>query len=641
MTRQLKATAIIEGKDKTSAAFRSAAANMLRLQSVMSRASGQMAAMERMSGALRMGLVGVASAVSVGGMAQTVKRFGEVDRAMTRTGITGDATAEQTREGMIDLRDMARDVALPFDKVQAGLDKITSSGREFGDAMKMMPSVTRTAQASGASVEDIADSSTALIDHMKISIEGLAAAQDTLAKGGQLGKFELKDMARYLPSMLPAFKAIGYEGQQGLEKLVALLQVIRGGTGTAEEAAASANNIFQKMESEATVKNFKDMGVDLPKAMIKARKEGKDLIQVFTELSNKALKGDLSKLPQLFNDSEFARGMRALLTGEQKRKEILAGLKDAKGTIDRNLKRVADDTQASIDRLSEGFDRAKTAFGGFAAVVGQSNMQAGAGNLDDIAQSMERLTKAARELGVVQAVTDAAGELGRKILKQASEGREELADGGRESEDREILKAMRERARTPPSTFGANMPANSAAARLLNPKRPAGMSEKEMAAFMREQQRLQGNLKPGAYTPSSPDLTSIAVAAAYEQRDKAYMELPSATRVKLSKAVKNAPLPPSRPDSLKPTITVPTQGLDDAGSSAERLKALILDIGPSGGIAGSKMASGLLGGLSKMEADVDAAVSRMQQKLQSLKAPSLSFGGSGGFNTGTSTAGTE
>lgn len=50
-------------------------------------------------------------------------------------------------------------------------------------------------------------------------------------RGDKLGKFELKDMARYLPSMLPAFEALGGEGQSGLRSLVAMLQVIRAGTG--------------------------------------------------------------------------------------------------------------------------------------------------------------------------------------------------------------------------------------------------------------------------------------------------------------------------------------------------------------------------------------------------------------------------
>jgi Ca2+-binding RTX toxin-like protein len=47
-----------------------------------------------------------------------------------------------------------------------------------------------------------------------------------------------------------------------------MLQVLRKGSGTAEEAAASTNNILQKMGSEETTKRFKEMGVDLEGAFI-------------------------------------------------------------------------------------------------------------------------------------------------------------------------------------------------------------------------------------------------------------------------------------------------------------------------------------------------------------------------------------
>eukprot|EP01042_Synura_sphagnicola_P022496 gene22496-biopygen21862 len=97
---------------------------------------------------------------------------------------------DEVKKGTVELRNLSRDTATLFDPAQKGLDAITASGRDFGDAMKMMPAVLKTAQASGAGVDDIANSSTALIDHMKISIEGLAEAQDTLAMGGKLGRPE-------------------------------------------------------------------------------------------------------------------------------------------------------------------------------------------------------------------------------------------------------------------------------------------------------------------------------------------------------------------------------------------------------------------------------------------------------------------
>lgn len=620
--------------------------------------------MERVMGSLQKGAVALGGVYALQRAGQALKeattRFAEVDRAMTRTGITGDATANEVRKGTEELRNLARETATLFDPAQKGLDAITASGRDFGDAMKMMPSVLKTAQASGAGVDDIANSSTALIDHMKISIDGLAEAQDTLAMGGKLGKFELKDMARYLPSMLPAFKALGQSGQEGLRKLVAMLQVIRSGTGTAEEAAASAQNIFAKMESDETVKNFKEMGVDLPAAMKKARKEGKDLMQVFLELSNKALKGDLSKVPQLFKDMEVQRGMRPLLAGLQKISELEEKLKGAKGTIDIDFKRVSADTQAALDRMKEGADRAKSAFGGLAAEIGSPLIKAGADNLDAVAQALERAGKAAKEGGAGAAAKQLASEFVDKVAADAGEGRRNMEEFQQGYDDERQLARMRQRmsAKMDPrekanlqdeliraSERMKSMPAGAARDRLmakrddllkrLNPDDPE-MTDADKSAWSRDQMRRLGPL-PGSLTEASSEFAN-AIEGAREARRGAALSRSTAPKlpfdppeVAKGAAGKGRVLPPRRPDGAGSDAILPVQGLDEAQSKVQAVSASVEALGPAGQSAGSTMASGFSSGISQMEAELNAAVSRMQAKLSSLKAPSLGFGG---LNTG-------
>lgn len=77
--------------------------------------------------------------------------------------------------------------------------------------------------------------------------------------------------------------------------------------------------------------------------------------------------------------------------------------------------------------------------------------------------------------------------------------------------------------------------------------------------------------------------------------------------------------------------------LDDAKGQVEGVKTSILGLGPAGQSAGSMMAGGFTAGLSRMEAEASAAIARIQQKLDSLRAPSLSFGtGAGGLPVGKS-----
>ncbi|UNJ22055.1 tape measure protein [Microcystis phage vB_MweS-yong2] len=665
MANVIRAEAVITAQNRLRPGLTAAARDLERFRQAQAKAGPALAGMERMErmgGAIRAGLAGVAAGLGAGRVAEANKRFAEVDRAMTRIALTGDATADQAREGTTALRDMAREVALPFDQVREGMDKITASGREFADGLKMMPSVARTAQASGASVADIADSSTAMIDHMKISIQGLQEAQDTLAKGGQLGKFELKDMARYLPSMLPAFKAIGYEGQEGLRRLVAILQVIRGGTGTAEEAAASANNIFAKMESDATVKNFKDMGVDLPKAFAKARKEGRDLLSVFLDLSNKALKGDLSKLPQLFNDMEFARGMRALLTGQARIGQIQEQLRSAGGTIAENLKRVTGDGQAAIDRFKEAGDRATTAFGSLATILASPAMEQGAANLDRIAQSMERAAKAAREKGPAGATKQIVSDFVGQVAEDARRGREdfsEMAQVGRDDAALSGLAARRESRGDDPQAASAVKTLDYLRDLPQTPQRKAQMERlreflrsrgkpaveatpSELDAFGRDQLRRQFPDVPAGRIEmtglAEDEAQRIRDAAREDRRHQAFQAAtsqPLAAPGRKPRIRIGVPTPVERPADLdKGRVLIPPADLDATISKVGEVKAGVEGLGPAGQIAGSAMASGFLTSLQRMEAETDAAVARINQKLSQLKAPSLQFGGMGGLNGG-------
>ena len=390
--KSLEARIVISADDRTDAAFGSVAAKLRNLQRVMQSAQPQMAALRNAQGAMpqmaairnaqaaraQMDAVARAKAANAGsgidvlasravpfiaagaaaqGAKNAVVRFGEVERAMTRIGLTADATAEQAKKATEDVFRLAVSTAMPFDEARKGLEALVAQGRSLPEAMAFLPSVVKTAQAAGAEAEDIAKSAGAISSHLGISAADMQSAFDTLVKGGNLGQFELKDMARYLPSLVPQAKAIGMTGQDGLKRLVSMLQVVREGSGTAEEAATRVRNIFQKMESEETVKNFKEMGVDLPAAMAKARGSGQDLLRVFIELTNMAIKGDMSKLPRLFKDMEVMQGMLALTPALAKLRELQAALRQVDGASLKQLKTVLDDSKASTDAFAASWDR--------------------------------------------------------------------------------------------------------------------------------------------------------------------------------------------------------------------------------------------------------------------------------------------
>lgn len=302
------------------------------------------------------GILAPAAAAAVG--VSGVKKFAEAERAITRIGVTADATDKDLKAVGETAFGIAQQVAMPYAKVVEGLNVLVSQGRTLKEAMAFLPAVSRTASAAGAEIDDIAKTADSVGSNFKIAGEQMQAAFDIMAAGGKAGQFELKDMARYLPSLGPAAAAVGIKGEAGLADMVAMLQVLRKGAGTSEEAATYARNIFQKIRSEETIKRFAKLGVDLEAGLKKGTKEGRNIIEVFEELTAKAIKGDLSQLTKLFTDQEFAGGMRALMTYRGEWQKLSRVIKQTSaGSVDADLARVTANTQAKIDRLFNSVEK--------------------------------------------------------------------------------------------------------------------------------------------------------------------------------------------------------------------------------------------------------------------------------------------
>jgi len=317
------------------------------------------------------------------GAQRAVREFAGVERTLTRIGINAEASREQMAEVFKELQQIAQATATPVDNIVSGLDSLIASGKSLDEAMALIGSVSATAQAAGANFGEMATTADAVSNSFGIAGEEMQNAFDILAKGGKAGKFELRDMAAELPSLAPAFAALGYEGEDGLKRLTAALQTVRMETGTSGEAATSFMDVLTKMNSVTVSNSFKkQFGVDLRNEMKKAKAAGEDTLEAFIRLSKEAVNGDMSKLPLLFTDKQMLIGMRALMNHTGEFRDLLKELGSAAGTVGVDLKRVLDDSQGSIDRMANSWDRLKTSLGETIAPTAASVMDTVSGSLD-------------------------------------------------------------------------------------------------------------------------------------------------------------------------------------------------------------------------------------------------------------------
>lgn len=450
MTVVNEARAILTAEDRASAVLAMVARNFDRLDRAASRLeahTNNTRAQEKMQTSLSrttalMGGVGSAAMRAAGPLAGVIsvygagaalsganKAFAQNERAMTRIAVTADASRAAQQASWTELQRLADDTAQPVDKVREGLDALVASGRSLQEAMAFLPAVAKTAQASGSEVSDIAKTADSVGESFKLAGSDMQAAFDIMAAGGKAGKFELKDMARYLPSLGPAASAIGFEGKKGLADLVAMLQVMRKGSGTAEEAVASMNNILAKMESDKTTKALKELGVDSEAAFKKARAEGKNLVEVFEELVNKALKGDRSRLGEIIDDMEFKRGVQALMMFKGEWQDLSRTMQaSSAGTVATDLARVIADKQATFDRLSNSAAR-------LADIVGNRVAPAFKVMADKAAAAMDAATGALKPGETHQERVKRIDNLPKTKEERAVEDAERAAERQRKLED--------------------------------------------------------------------------------------------------------------------------------------------------------------------------------------------------------------
>lgn len=356
-----------------------------RSQMAMTKANGL--AYASMSRLLAPGLVGY-------GAARMFGDFATLERRMTRIGITADASSEKTKAALGDIQTMAKTYAMPVNQALEGMEALVAAGRDMESAMAFLPSVMATAQAAGADVADIATTADAVGNSFEIAGDKMQGAFDILVAAGKAGKFELKDMAQYLPSLAPAWAALGYTGEEALRKLAAALQVVRDRTGSSSEAATAMQNVIQKMASNETQNRFKkNFGIDLRRELERAKKDGKDILETFLDLTTIATKGDLSKLPQIFSDAQLQVGVRALMAGRQNMRGLIQDLKSVDGTAMRDLNRVLEDSQTKIDRMATAWGKMKTAMGSAIAPAATGAMQVVLDKIDYDAAIAAALTK--------------------------------------------------------------------------------------------------------------------------------------------------------------------------------------------------------------------------------------------------------
>lgn len=248
-------------------------------------------------------------------------------------------------------------------ELAGGVDTLLAKGLDAQGIERIVDKLGRASFAYKVPMEELSDAGFAAINNLDIAKDRIGRIVDIMAAGDEKGGFGVPAMATELKALTASYKALGQTGEDALVQLVAALQVLEPAAGSESEAANNLNNLLNKIYSEDTEKRFKKFGVDLPAALKKAEREGRDPLETLAQLTQKALGGDMSRLSWLFGDAQVQAAMRPLIQGLEKYRKMRDEIDKSDNAVHNAFVRRATDTEAKWQKLEAQWEKSKARAG--------------------------------------------------------------------------------------------------------------------------------------------------------------------------------------------------------------------------------------------------------------------------------------
>ena len=144
-------------------------------------------------------------------------------------------------------------------------------------------------------------------------------------KSGQLGSFELKDQAKWLPQQLAAGNALGMRGLGDLAVLLGINQASAITAGSTDEAGNNVVNLLAKINSQDAATSaakiiYNGKGIDLPGSLVAARGKGINALDAFSGIVDKIVNNNpaYQKLEKQLSSTSDGSTRREIMESQAK-----------------------------------------------------------------------------------------------------------------------------------------------------------------------------------------------------------------------------------------------------------------------------------------------------------------------------------
>ncbi len=170
-----------------------------------------------------------------------------------------NVTAELTKEGLKGLSDQLLEVgsrnSVALDEIPKAYGRIISAGLSVKQSLVALEPTVRAAKAGFTDMETTAGAGIAT---MMSSGENINKVYDILFETVKEGNAEFKDIARYLPKIIPMARNVGFALDETAGAYAALTTKL-----SAEQSTTALEGIMRSLSNQKNLKKFKSMGVEV------------------------------------------------------------------------------------------------------------------------------------------------------------------------------------------------------------------------------------------------------------------------------------------------------------------------------------------------------------------------------------------
>jgi TP901 family phage tail tape measure protein len=253
---------------------------------------------------------------------------------MAHANVTAQLSKTELAKLSKTLEDIGTRNVAPLENVPDAFNRIISTGLDVNTSLQALEPTLRAAKAGFTDMETTA---AAGVGVMNASGENINKVYDTLFATVNKSNAEFKDIAQYLPKIIPNAKAAGF----ALGETAGAWAYLSAQGRNAEQSTTGLLNLFKAFANPNTFEGLKEMGVSVFDATGKMR----PMINIITDLSKKMSglsdQKRATKMGALGIDMEGLGALNTMMQDTGKLNEIIQFTTNSTGQLDEAYKDAA------------------------------------------------------------------------------------------------------------------------------------------------------------------------------------------------------------------------------------------------------------------------------------------------------------